>query len=89
MTELSTTRDQTVAGWRRLGAPRAVTVPDRGRSVNCPPSPPLPGPPVRGAAAGWVPSTSTTNGLSQERFLPTWSRICWKMVVVERTKKTC
>ena len=31
----------------------------------------------------------TTYGLSQERFLPTWSRICWKMVVVERTKKTC
>ena len=34
-------------------------------------------------------TTGTTNGLSQERFLPTWSRICWKMVVVERAKKTC
>ena len=46
----------TVADWRRLGA-RAVTVPDRGRSVNCCP----PGPPVRVAVAGWVPSTSTTH----------------------------
>ena len=43
MTELSTTRDQTVAGWRRLGAPQGRHGSRQGAVRELPPLSPSPG----------------------------------------------